>query len=56
MARLYAISRDCAARQVLGEEVSIEVDAFDEVNITIPVDLIAGRIRCSIKPISARHA
>jgi hypothetical protein len=29
MARLYAISRDCAARQVLGEEVSIEVDAFE---------------------------
>jgi hypothetical protein len=35
MARIYAISRDCAARQVLGEEVSIEVDAFDEMNITI---------------------
>ena len=45
MACLYAIPQDCAARQVLGEEVSIEVNAFDEMNITIPVDRIAARTR-----------
>jgi radical SAM superfamily enzyme YgiQ (UPF0313 family) len=45
MACLYAISQDCASRQVLGEDVSIEVKAFDEMNITIPVDSIAERIQ-----------
>ncbi|MBV9568467.1 MAG: B12-binding domain-containing radical SAM protein [Hyphomicrobiales bacterium] len=45
MACLYAISHDCAARQVLGEEVSIEINAFDEMNVTIPVHRIAERIR-----------
>jgi radical SAM superfamily enzyme YgiQ (UPF0313 family) len=44
MACLYAIAQDCAARQVLGEDVAIEVNAFDEMNITIPVDRIATRI------------
>ena len=45
MASLYAISQDCAARKVLGEEVAIEVDAYDEMNIRIPVEKIADR-RC----------
>jgi hypothetical protein len=45
MASLYAISRDCAERRILGEDVSIEVDAYDEMNIRIPVEKIAARIR-----------
>ena len=45
MACLYAIALDCADRQVLGEDVSIEVDAFDEMNAKVPIERIAARIR-----------
>jgi radical SAM superfamily enzyme YgiQ (UPF0313 family) len=45
MASLYAIAGDCADRQVLGEGVAIEVAAYDEMNINIPVERIAKRIR-----------
>jgi radical SAM superfamily enzyme YgiQ (UPF0313 family) len=44
MACLYAIAQDCATRRVLGKDVAIEINAFDEMNITIPVDRIAARI------------
>jgi tRNA A37 methylthiotransferase MiaB len=44
MACLYAIAQDCAERRVLGEDVSIEVDAYDEMNIKVPVSRIAARI------------
>src|SRR6516162_2558853 len=44
MASLYAIAEDCADRKVLGEEVAIEVDAYDEMNRRIPIERIAGRI------------
>jgi radical SAM superfamily enzyme YgiQ (UPF0313 family) len=44
MACLYAIARDCADRRVLGEDVSIAVDAYDEMNIKLPVARIASRI------------
>ena len=36
------IARD---RRVLGEDVAIEVDAYDEMNIKIPVERIARRIK-----------
>ncbi len=45
MASLYAIAEDCAERKVLGEDVKIEVDAYDEMNTKIPVGRIAGRIQ-----------
>jgi radical SAM superfamily enzyme YgiQ (UPF0313 family) len=45
MACLYAIAQDCADRRVLGEDVSIEVDAYDEMNIRVPVSRIAARIK-----------
>jgi hypothetical protein len=45
MACIYAIAEDCARRQVLGEDVAIEVDAYDEMNIKIPVERIAKRIK-----------
>ncbi|MFI5014799.1 MAG: B12-binding domain-containing radical SAM protein [Hyphomicrobiales bacterium] len=45
MACLYAISQDCAERRVLGEDVSIEVDAYDEMNVKVPVERIASRIK-----------
>ena len=44
MACIYAIAEDCARRKALGENVAIEVDAFDEMNIKIPVERIASRI------------
>jgi radical SAM superfamily enzyme YgiQ (UPF0313 family) len=45
MACLYAISQACAERRVLGEEVRIEVAAYDEMNIAIPVERIAARMK-----------
>ena len=45
MACLYAISQDCAARRSLGEDVVIEVDAYDEMNVKLPLDRIAARLK-----------
>ncbi len=45
MACLYAIAADCAVRQVLGKSVAIEVDAYDEMNVRIPVERITARMR-----------
>ena len=45
MASLYAIAQDCADRNVLGKDVAIEVDAYDDMNIKIPVERIAKRIK-----------
>jgi hypothetical protein len=45
MACLYAIATDCAQRKVLGDNVEIEVDAYDEMNTVVPVDKIAARIK-----------
>jgi len=45
VACLYAIATDCARRRVLGEDVTIEVEAFDEMNIDVPTDRIAARLR-----------
>ncbi len=44
MACIYAIAEDCARRQALGEDVAIEVDAYDEMNVKIPVERIVRRI------------
>ena len=45
MACLYAISQDCAERRILGDDVTIEVNACDEMNVRVPVEAIAKRIR-----------
>ena len=45
MACLYAIARDCAERHVLGEDVAIEVDAFDEMNVKLPIERIVARVK-----------
>src|SRR6202453_1134929 len=45
MACLHAIASDCAEKRVLGEDVAIEVDAYDEMNIKIPIERIAARIQ-----------
>src|SRR6202043_4079675 len=44
MACLYAIAQDCAERRGLGDDVAIEIAAYDEMNIRIPVDRIARGI------------
>ncbi|WP_084174867.1 B12-binding domain-containing radical SAM protein [Afifella pfennigii] len=44
MACLYAIARDCSERQVLGEDVAIEINAYDEMNVRVPLKKIAARI------------
>ena len=45
MACLYAIAQDCARRKVLGADLTIEVAAYDEMNIAIPVERIAARVK-----------
>jgi radical SAM superfamily enzyme YgiQ (UPF0313 family) len=45
MACLHAIASDCAEKRVLGEDVTIEVDAYDEMNIEVPIERIAARIQ-----------
>jgi radical SAM superfamily enzyme YgiQ (UPF0313 family) len=45
MACLYAIAQDCASRKILGDDVAIEVDAHDEMNVKLPIDAIAQKIR-----------
>jgi len=45
MACLFAIARDCSERKVLGEDVSIEINAWDEMNVRVPLRKIAARIK-----------
>src|SRR5262249_45685252 len=45
MACLYGIAQDWAEGQVLGQDVTIEVDAHDEMNIRIPVERIARKLK-----------
>ena len=43
LASVYAIAQDCAKRQVLGEDVKIQVQALDETNTRVdPEHLIKG--------------
>jgi radical SAM superfamily enzyme YgiQ (UPF0313 family) len=45
LAALNALVMDCVARQVLGQNVSIHVEAYDETHFTIPTKRIIKRIR-----------
>ncbi|WP_111360163.1 B12-binding domain-containing radical SAM protein, partial [Rhodoplanes elegans] len=45
LAALYGIAKDCAARQVLGPDVEIDIHAFDETNTRIRPDKLAAMIR-----------
>ena len=68
LASLYGLAKDCAERFVLGEDVDIDIHAFDETNTRIRTDEIARLIatrgrrrgdadRRAIQPVSprARH-
>jgi len=45
LAALNALAMDCAARQVLGEDIRIYVEIYDETNAVIPTKRIIQRIQ-----------
>jgi radical SAM superfamily enzyme YgiQ (UPF0313 family) len=44
LACLYAIAQDAAANRALGDDVDIEINAYDECHTVIPIKKIAKRI------------
>jgi hypothetical protein len=44
LACLYALAQDIAARRLLGADIDIEINAYDECHTVIPVKKIARRI------------
>ena len=47
LACLYAIAQDAAAHHVLGPDVAIEINAYDECHTVIPIAKIARRIKAA---------
>ena len=47
LACLYGIGEDCAERNVLGEDVEIEIHAFDESNTRIRPQRIAALVKAA---------
>ncbi|MBD1549157.1 B12-binding domain-containing radical SAM protein [Roseibium aggregatum] len=47
MACLYAIAQDSADRKVLGEDVDIVVNAYDEMTMRLPLDRIVRTIKAN---------
>jgi hypothetical protein len=47
LACLYAIAQDAKAHRVLGDDVDIEIDAYDECHTIIPIKKIAKRIQAA---------
>src|ERR1700686_4070819 len=47
LACIYGIAQDCGERNVLGEDVEIEIHAFDESNTRIRVQRIAALIKAA---------
>ena len=45
LAAVYGIAADCAERRVLGPDVDIEIDAFDETNTRIDIPKLLERFR-----------
>ena len=44
LASLYGLAKDCAERQILGDDVAIDIHAFDETNTRIRPHRIAAMI------------
>jgi hypothetical protein len=42
LAALYGLAKDCAERRVLGDDVDIDIHAFDEINTRIHPDRLAA--------------
>jgi len=49
LAVLNGLAEDCAARRVLGDDVEIRIDLYDETNTRVPI----GRIRRAVRRASA---
>jgi radical SAM superfamily enzyme YgiQ (UPF0313 family) len=47
LAALYALAEECAARCVLGDDVDLELHAFDETNSRIRLDRVAAMIEAA---------
>lgn len=47
LASLYGLAKDCADRKILGENVDIDIHAFDETNTRIRPERIANLIRAA---------
>ena len=45
LAAVYGIASDCVARQVLGSEIEIDIDAIDETNTRVNVPALIARYR-----------
>ena len=45
LAAVYAIAADCAQRQVLGPDVTIDIEAIDETNTRVDVASLVARLR-----------
>src|SRR5258707_5539078 len=45
LAAVYGIAADCAAREVLGPNVTIAIDAIDETHTRVNVPVLLERIR-----------
>src|SRR6201993_1945732 len=47
LASVYGLLQECADRSVLGDDVKIEIDPYDEMNSIIRVSWIIRRIRAA---------
>ncbi len=47
MACLYAIAGDSAKRKVLGEDTEIQIEAYDEMTMRLPLKQIAAKIKAN---------
>jgi hypothetical protein len=47
LAALYGIAADCAARQVLGPDTEIDIDAIDELNMRVDIPRLIARLRAN---------
>ncbi len=47
LSSVYGLTRDLDERRALGEDVELEVNAYDETNTVIPIARIARRIRAN---------
>src|SRR5215813_11463491 len=47
LATIYGLARDCAERKVLGDDVDIEIEAYDETNTRIRPARLARQLRAA---------
>jgi radical SAM superfamily enzyme YgiQ (UPF0313 family) len=45
LAAVYAIAADCAERRILGPDVAIDIEAFDETNCRVKIPQLVARFR-----------